>query len=128
MKIRVKRMHYTSESITGIMYVDGQQQCYTIEDVEREVKVPGKTAIPKGTYKVIINDSVRFKRKLPLLLDVPNFAGVRIHSGNTAADTEGCILVGRTLGDNFVGESRLAFTALFNKMLLAKEPITITIE
>jgi hypothetical protein len=128
MKIRVKRMHYTSESITGILYVDGQQQCYTIEDVEREVKVPGKTAIPKGIYKVIINDSVRFKRKLPLLLDVPNFAGVRIHSGNTAADTEGCIIVGRTLGDNFVGESRLAFTALFNKMLLAKEPITITIE
>lgn len=128
MKIRVKRMHYTSESITGILYVDGQQQCYTIEDVEREVKVPGKTAIPKGTYKVIINDSVRFKRKLPLLLDVPNFVGVRIHSGNTAADTEGCIIVGRTLGNNFVGESRLAFTALFNKMLLAKEPITITIE
>ena len=128
MKILVKRLHFTANSIVGEMYVDGKFECYTIEDIEREVKVMGKTAIAKGTYKVIINMSNRFKRQLPLLLNVPNFEGVRIHPGNTALDTEGCILVGRTRAVDFVGESRKAFTKLFEKMLLAKTPITITIE
>lgn len=128
MKIVVRRIHKTNNSIVGEMYVDGKFQCYTLEDIEREVKVAGKTAIPKGTYDVIINMSTRFQRSMPLLLNVPNFAGVRIHPGNTAEHTEGCILVGRTRSIDFVGESRKAYTKLFEKMLLETEPITITIE
>jgi len=68
--------------------------CHTLEDVQRDVKIAGKTAIGWGMYKLIVSMSNRFKKRLPLLLDVPNFAGVRIHGGNDETDTEGCILVG----------------------------------
>lgn len=102
--------------------VDGAYECFTLEDVVREgPKVPGATAIPYGTYAVTITHSERFERDLPLVLDVPGFGGIRIHPGNTAADTEGCILVGRTKGPTFVGESRAAFNALFPKIKEALE-------
>ena len=127
MKIVVKRLHRTERSTIGELYVDGNFECYTLEDKEREVKIKSETAIPKGTYKVIINQSNRFKRLLPLLINVPNFEGVRIHSGNTNHDTEGCILVGTTRSKDFVGNSRKAFDKLFKKMQLTKD-ITITIE
>ena len=126
MQITVKRLHKTNTSTIGELLVDGIFQCYTLEDTERPVKIKNETAIPKGTYKVIINKSNRFKRLLPLLLNVPNFEGVRIHSGNTNHDTEGCILVGQTRGDNYVGQSRKAFEKLFKKMQAAKE-ISLTI-
>ena len=67
--------------------------CHTLEDVQRDVKIKAETAIPWGMYKVVITMSNRFKRRLPLLLDVPNFEGVRIHGGNSEKNTEGCILV-----------------------------------
>jgi hypothetical protein len=126
MKIDIKRLHKCEHSIIGELTIDGLWECYTLEDLERDVKIKGETAIPKGTYKVIINQSNRFKRLLPLLLDVPGFEGVRIHSGNTNHDTEGCILVGRTRSDDFIGQSRKAFDSLFKKMNKAKE-ITLTI-
>lgn len=127
MKITIKRLHKTNTSTIGELLIDGVFECYTLEDVEREVKVKSETAIPKGTYKVIINQSNRFKRLLPLLLDVPNFEGVRIHSGNSNHDTEGCILVGQTRGKDYIGKSRKAFDKLFKKMQAAKD-ITITIQ
>lgn len=127
MKITVKRLHKTNTSTIGELLIDGVFECYTLEDVEREVKVKSETAIPKGTYKVIINQSNRFKRLLPLLLNVPNFEGVRIHSGNSNHDTEGCILVGQTMGKDYIGKSRKAFDKLFKKMQAAKD-ITITIQ
>lgn len=127
MKLLLKRLHKTENSTIGELYVDGKFECYTLEDKEREVKIKGETAISKGTYKVIINQSNRFKRLLPLLLNVPNFEGVRIHSGNTNHDTEGCILVGKTRSKDFIGQSRKAFENLFAKMQKAKE-ITITVE
>ena len=126
MQITVKRLHKTNTSTIGELLIDGIFQCYTLEDVERPVKIKNETAIPKGTYKVIINQSNRFKRLLPLLLNVPNYEGIRIHSGNTNHDTEGCILVGQTRGNNYVGQSRKAFDKLFKKMQAAKD-ITITI-
>lgn len=94
----------------------GDLQLFTCEDAVREVKIPRFTAIPAGTYKVIITFSNRFKKHLPLLLDVPNFSGVRIHSGNTAGDTEGCILVGTTRTKGGVGNSRLAMGALMEAL------------
>lgn len=127
MKITVKRLYKTDTSTIGELLIDGVFECYTLEDVEREVKVKSETAIPKGTYKVIINQSNRFKRLLPLLLNVPNFEGVRIHSGNSNHDTEGCILVGQTRGKDYIGKSRKAFDKLFKKMQAAKD-ITITIQ
>ena len=127
MKIIVKRLHRTENSTIGELFIDGKFECYTLEDKERDIKVKSETAIKKGTYKVIINKSNRFKRLLPLLLNVPEFEGVRIHAGNSNHDTEGCILVGKTRSTDFIGQSRKAFDSLFKKMQLAKD-ITLTIE
>ena len=104
----------------GKLYVDGKPFCETLEDVVREVpgksvsdwKVPKCTAIPRGTYDVIVDMSARFKRRLPRLLNVPGFTGVRIHSGNSHADTEGCVLVGMVRNGELVGRSREAFDKL----------------
>jgi len=126
MIITIKRLYRSENSTIGEMTVDGKWECYTLEDKERDVKIKSETAIPKGTYKVIINQSNRFKKLLPLLLKVPNFEGVRIHPGNSNHDTEGCILVGRTRSKDFIGQSRKAFESLFAKMKLAKE-ITLII-
>lgn len=126
MVITVKRLYKTENSTIGELLIDGVFECFTLEDKERPVKIKGETAIPKGTYRVIINQSNRFKRLLPLLIDVPNFEGVRIHSGNSNHDTEGCILVGQTRNKNYIGQSRKAFDKLFKKMQTAKN-ITLTI-
>ncbi len=84
-------------------------------------KVLGKTAIPIGTYKLIIDASTRFKQDMPHILDVPNFTGVRIHSGNTSADTDGCILLGTTwAGKDFIGNSKIAYKKFFDKLKKAK--------
>jgi len=126
MKIEVKRLHRTDNSTIGELTIDGKFECYTLEDKERDVKIKGETAIPKGTYKVIINQSNRFKKLLPLLIAVPNFEGVRIHPGNSNHDTEGCILVGINRSVDYITKSRKAFDSLFKKMQGAKN-ITITI-
>jgi len=81
-----------------------------------------------GRYEVVVTFSQRFQRPLPLLLGVPHFTGVRIHPGNTDADTEGCILVGRTKGENFIGESRSAFSLLFLKLQQAVQREKVFIE
>ena len=115
MELQVKRTDLTDESTIGELSVNGEFECYTLEDKVRPVKIAGKTAIPAGRYEVIINFSQRFGRPLPLLLNVPDFEGVRIHPGNTDADTEGCILVGDTKKPNFVGDSRAGLRAVIRK-------------
>jgi hypothetical protein len=85
----------------GRVYVDAKEICYSLEDPVREVfghpvsswKIKGKTAIPVGTYKVILSHSPRFKKELPEVLGVLGFSKIRIHGGNDEGDTEGCILV-----------------------------------
>jgi len=126
MEILIKRLHKTENSTIGELTINGKFECFTLEDKERDVKIKGETAIPKGTYKVIINKSNRFKKLLPLLIDVKGFEGVRIHPGNSNHDTEGCILVGLARSTDYITKSRKAFDALFAKMQLA-EKITLTI-
>ena len=128
MLIEVKRFEFKDTYTVGKMYIDNIYECYTLEDVVRKgAKVNGQTAIPTGTYNLIINHSNRFNRDLPLLENVPNFIGVRIHAGNTSAHTEGCILVGTTWsGKDFIGNSKVAFNKLFEKLKKAKK-VTIKI-
>ena len=121
MELQVKRTDFTDNSTIGELSVNGQFECYTLEDMVRPVKIAGKTAIPAGRYEVIIDLSQRFGRLLPLLLNVPDFEGVRIHPGNTAANTEGCILVGDEKSQDLVGQSRAAFDRLFAKLSAAAE-------
>lgn len=106
MKLTLKRRFFAEEYTIGTLSIDGVQFCDTLEDKNRdhnkdgdlndpgEGKVYAKTAIPFGTYKVIVDRSPKFKRELPRLLDVPHFEGVLIHRGNTAKDSAGCILLG----------------------------------
>ena len=137
MKLTLERTSCGATCTIGELSIDGAFEAYTLEDVQRgtdgatvqDWKVAGETAIPLGTYAVRITPSARFKRDLPLIENVPGFQGVRIHPGNTAADTEGCVLVGRTKGPTFVGESKAAFAALFPKLREALDAgDTITLE
>lgn len=128
MELRLERTDPVGDCTIGKLYVEGQFECYTLEDKVRSVKIAGKTAIPGGRYEVVINQSQRFGCLLPLLLNVPDFEGVRIHPGNTADNTEGCILVGETKGESSVGQSRLAFDRLFKKMKAAAQTEKIFIE
>lgn len=119
MKITVKRKRFSDISTIGELEIDGEFVCFTLEDRDRRLeegyeKVPGSTAIPRGKYKVTIDQSVRFKKRMPHILNVPGFEGVRIHSGNTAADTSGCILLGAVVTDNdAIGNSRVAYNDFF---------------
>lgn len=121
MELTVTRQPSEGGATIGEMMIDGEHCCYTCEDVVRPdgVKVDGQTAIPAGRYKVIIDQSARFGCLMPHILDVPGFVGIRIHTGNTAADTEGCILVGIAKGVNSVGQSRMAFAPFFAKLEVA---------
>lgn len=131
MKLELIREPSVNGCTLGRLVVDGKFECHTLEDVVRKEKIYGETAIPAGVYEVIINFSNRFKRDLPLLVNVPGFEGIRIHPGNVAADTYGCILPGKTRTTNSVGSSVLAFNALYAKILKAwvrGENIQITIK
>lgn len=124
MKLLLERIQQDADVTIGSLSVDGDWECWVCEDTVREVpgqstwqwKVAGKTAIPRGTYEVKITPSARFNRDLPLLLSVPGFDGIRIHPGNSAADTEGCILPGADRFGRSIGRSRVAFDALFTKI------------
>ena len=135
MKMTVRRYEYGDHYTVSKMYINDSEtfECYVLEDKVREpgVKVQNETAIPAGTYTVIMDYSNHFLKTLPHILDVPMFEGVRIHSGNTVDDTEGCLLVGKVWGGgDTIMQSRDAFNALLPKINEAwdkKETITITI-
>lgn len=130
MEFIVQRFEATPHSTIGQMMVDGEFLCYTLEDCIRAVKIQDQTAIWPGRYKLVIDYSERFKRPMPHILDVPEFAGIRIHSGNTDANTDGCILLGLTKGPDFVGQSRDAiglFMPVLKRGLQDGKEVWITI-
>jgi hypothetical protein len=161
MRLRLRRRISGPFSTIGELEMwDGtawQHQCFVCEDVVREPlvghpspegksradwlreaaafvatwKKAGQTAIPAGSYKVIVTESARFKRLLPILLEVPGFEGIRIHPGNDAADTEGCLLPGVTEDDGKVWNSRVAFAEVYDLIaaaLLAGDSVSIDVQ
>ena len=116
MILELKRKIFTDDSTIGELSIDGKFICYTLEDKVRDKKIQNVTAIPYGKYEIAVTFSNRFKQYMPLLLNVPGFEGVRIHSGNKSTDTEGCILVGGTRSLDFIGKSRVTYKALFDKI------------
>lgn len=135
MNITLKRIAKQANYTIGQLYVDGEYLCDTLEpkyrDPKKEKKVPGRTAIPAGTYRILITKSYRFRRWLPLLMDVPQFQGIRIHAGNYPQDTQGCILVGWNRKRGMVVNSRSALQQLMLRLTAAQErdeALWITIE
>lgn len=137
MKLKLIRTWYADTFTIGKLYIDGVYFADTLEDKNRDVdkngifnngekKVYGKTCIPFGTYKVILSMSSKFKKILPLLLNVPQFDGIRIHSGNTDEDSSGCILVGINDTKGRISKSTITFNSLMTKLSKA-DNITIEI-
>ena len=139
MKLLLKRIPKPEYTI-GHLYIDGVYFCDTLEDPVRdlnkngvfddgEVKIYGNSAIPYGTYEVTITYSNKYQKNMPLINNVPNFTGIRIHSGNTAEDTKGCILVGENKVIGKVINSKLTFDNLYPMLETAiEEGEQITIE
>ena len=135
MELKLIRETFTDKSTIGSLFVNGIFFCYTLEDKDRKLESGGvkeyaKTAIPRGKYKVINSFSNRFKKYMPELVNVPQFAGIRIHAGNTADHSEGCILVGSTKAADFIGNSKVTFDNLMKVIQRVEkiERINITIE
>lgn len=132
MIVKVIRKWFTDKSTIGELFVDDKFLCYTLEDKDRGLKqtdslmwikakkIFGVTAIPYGTYEVGFTMSKRFERVLPEIYNVPGWEGVRIHSGNTDADTLGCILLGKSKGYDTIFESKSALSEFFLKVAPSK--------
>ena len=134
MELKLNRIFLGSSATIGELWANNTHLCDTLEDRVRPEgeKIYGKTAIPEGTYEMVLSYSPRFKKILPEILNVPNFTGIRIHCGNSSADSSGCVLVGTWDGEkeDWVGNSRIAFNELMSLLQKAadnKEKITITI-
>jgi hypothetical protein len=148
-QLRLIREPSQGGATLGSLYLNDVWQCWTLEDQLREPrqtrvrpamdpgdaarwvmswKQPGQTAIPAGLYRVKLTMSTRFGVVLPEVFDVPGFSGIRIHAGNTPADTEGCLLVGHTRGERQVLESRLALQWLLQRFRAAGDTAFIHVE
>lgn len=119
MNLLLKRVEFTDRTTIGELYIDGVFYCHTLEDKDRKLeaggrKIPERTAIPRGKYRVDITFSNRFKKPLPELKEVPQFTGVRIHSGNTDSNTEGCVLVGTRVDEYTIANSRVTMNELMD--------------
>lgn len=143
MDLTLKRKFKGPDYTIGDLSINGKFFCNTIEDTVRALpatcpetprgrsctckeKVYAKTAIPAGKYKITLEHSPRFKRRMPYLHDVPHFLGILIHAGNTEADSAGCIIVGENTVKGKVLNSRTTFQKLYALLEKEKE-ITIRI-
>ena len=122
LQLKLTRQTFTDESTIGILEIDEAFECYTLEDKDRhletnpESKIPHITAIPRGKYKLEWRWSPHFNAFTPHLIDVNGFEYVLIHWGNYSKDTDGCILVGQTKDNDFIGHSKDAFKSLMAKI------------
>lgn len=133
MTIRLRRLYPRPDYTIGRLYVNGVGFCDTLEDRVRDLnkdgdlndegegKVYAQTAIPYGTYQVILSQSPKFGRLLPELLDVPHFKHIRIHAGNYAKDSAGCILVGENKVKGGLVNSRVYETMITQAIMNAIE-------
>jgi hypothetical protein len=150
MELNIKRIARRETYTVGRLYIDGKYFCDTLEDKDRGLrqdmpvaiisatKRKGITAIPTGRYRITLAvQSPKFSKRatyqfcngyLPRLINVPGYDGVLIHIGNTARDTEGCLLVGRNTQVGKVLDSRKTFIELYDRLLGAKDDIYIKIE
>jgi hypothetical protein len=125
MQLQLNRTKLGELATLGNLLIEGAFECHTLEDKVREIagqpvedwKIPGQTAIPVGTYRVVIDYSARFQHPMPHLLNVRGFDGIRIHKGNTSKDTEGCILLGMVeAGADMITQSTVAFDEFLPKL------------
>lgn len=140
MRITLIRIANRPTYCIGKLYVDGKYLCETIEDVDRglddkmteeeilKVKVKDETAIPTGIYNVYLTYSPKFKKQMPIIANVKGFSGIRIHSGNTAKDSSGCLLVGKNTVVGKVTESRKWYNVLFRMLVATDSRIIIDIQ
>lgn len=139
MKLTLKRIALRSTYTIGRLYVDGNYFCDTLEDTVRDLnkngkfdngekKVYAKTAIPYGTYEIKWTYSPRFKKYTPQLINVPSFEGIRIHSGNSSTDTEGCLLLGENKKVGMVLNSRATINKFYPLIKEACYKGKVTIE
>ena len=140
MRLTLVRIANRPTYCIGKLYIDGKWFCDTIEDTDRGLcdemsekeilkrKIKGETAIPTGIYQVLITYSPKYKKQMPLVNNVKGYSGIRIHSGNTAKDTEGCLIVGKNKEVGKVLESRITYNALFKRLQQAKGNIIIDIQ
>ena len=139
MRLTLKRIANRKDYCIGKLYINGKYFCDTLEDVDRglddsmsedeikQLKVKTQTAIPVGIYTVLLTYSPKYKKVMPLINNVKGYSGIRIHSGNSSKDTEGCLLVGKNTVIGRLTDSRNTFNALF-KRLQQKGSNKITIE
>ena len=139
MKLTLNRIALRQTYTIGKLYIDGKYFCDTLEDTVRdtnksgkfdngEKKVKWKTAIPYGTYEIKWTYSPRFKKYTPQLMNVPSFEGIRIHSGNSSTDTEGCLLLGENKKVGMVLNSRATINKFYPLIKKACSNGKVTIE
>ena len=127
-RLNLHRINHSDDFTSGYLKYNGQFECYTLEDEKRLIKVPGETAIPAGSYDIVIREVLspltkRYRDKFAwfeyhlMLVGVPNFQYVYIHIGNNDDHTDGCLLVGGSINDEgFLGQSTKAFERLYKKL------------
>lgn len=140
MRLTLVRIANRPTYCIGKLYIDGKWFCDVLEDVDRGLddsmseeevlkrKIKGETAIPTGIYQVLLTYSPKYKRIMPLVSNVKGYQGIRIHSGNYATDTEGCLLVGKNTKVGMVTDSRNTYNALFKRLNQTKGKIIIDIQ
>ena len=121
MKLTLQRYLFAEDYTMGLLFIDGVYFCDTIEDKYRgqnlsKTKVANETCIPYGVYTIKITYSPKYKKNMPQILDVPYFSGVRIHSGNTAKDSSGCVIVGIKSENGTVLQSRKMYNELMKRL------------
>ena len=139
MRLTLMRIANRPTYCIGKLYIDGVYFCDVLEDTDRGLKdemseeeilskkVKGETAIPTGIYPITLTYSPKYKKTMPLVNNVKGYSGIRIHSGNTHKDTEGCLLVGKNKEVGKVLYSRVTYNALYNILAKTKERIIIDI-